>query len=109
MTFGALTLGRFQSFLLRTENFETLLAANHRKPSSSKPGWISVFTFVFLQSNLPPVDDLRDNLRTDKAPNLRCPKCGGALIKRRAKRGAMAGNAFYGCANYPKCRYTKNA
>jgi restriction system protein len=38
-----------------------------------------------------------------------CPKCGGALIKRLAKRGAMAGNAFYGCANYPKCRYTKNA
>ena len=30
-----------------------------------------------------------------------CPKCGGTLIKRLAKRGAMAGNAFYGCANYP--------
>ena len=38
-----------------------------------------------------------------------CPKCGGALIRRLAKRGAMAGNAFYGCANYPKCRYAKNA
>jgi len=32
-----------------------------------------------------------------------CPKCGGELIKRLAKRGAMAGNAFYGCANYPTC------
>ena len=38
-----------------------------------------------------------------------CPKCGAALIKRLAKRGAMAGNAFYGCASYPKCRYTRNA
>jgi restriction system protein len=38
-----------------------------------------------------------------------CPKCGGELIKRLAKRGAMAGNGFYGCANYPRCRYTKNA
>ncbi len=37
-----------------------------------------------------------------------CPKCGGALIRRLAKRGAMAGNAFYGCGNYPRCRYTKN-
>jgi restriction system protein len=39
----------------------------------------------------------------------RCPKCGGELVRRLAKRGAMAGNAFYGCANYPRCRYTKNA
>jgi restriction system protein len=38
-----------------------------------------------------------------------CPKCGGALTKRVAKRGPMAGNAFYGCVNYPKCRYTKSA
>jgi len=38
-----------------------------------------------------------------------CPKCGGELIKRLAKRGAMARNGFYGCANYPRCRYTKNA
>jgi restriction system protein len=37
-----------------------------------------------------------------------CPKCGGELIKRLAKRGAMAGSTFYGCANYPKCRYTRN-
>jgi restriction system protein len=38
-----------------------------------------------------------------------CPKCGGAMIKRLAKRGARAGNAFYGCARYPSCRYTRNA
>jgi restriction system protein len=38
-----------------------------------------------------------------------CPKCGGKLIRRLAKRGAMAGNAFFGCANYPRCRYTKDS
>lgn len=37
-----------------------------------------------------------------------CPKCGGALILRVAKKGPNAGNQFYGCSNYPKCRYTKN-
>lgn len=33
-----------------------------------------------------------------------CPKCGAPMIKRMAARGANAGNEFYGCSNYPKCR-----
>jgi restriction system protein len=36
-----------------------------------------------------------------------CPKCGGLLKSRLAKRGARAGNAFYGCANFPRCRFTR--
>ena len=31
-----------------------------------------------------------------------CPKCGGRLILREGKYGK-----FYGCSNFPKCRYTK--
>ena len=38
----------------------------------------------------------------------RCPVCGGLLVVRMAKKGANAGNSFYGCSNFPKCRYTKN-
>ncbi len=37
-----------------------------------------------------------------------CPWCGGQLVVRTAKRGASAGNQFYGCSNYPKCKYTRN-
>lgn len=37
-----------------------------------------------------------------------CPVCGGKLIIRTAKRGYNIGNQFYGCSNYPKCKYTKN-
>jgi membrane-bound metal-dependent hydrolase YbcI (DUF457 family) len=37
-----------------------------------------------------------------------CPKCGGALVQRRARRGAHAGNSFLGCANFPRCRYIEN-
>lgn len=33
-----------------------------------------------------------------------CPNCGGAMVKRKAKQGANAGNMFWGCSNYPKCR-----
>jgi restriction system protein len=32
-----------------------------------------------------------------------CPACGSAMVKREAKRGANAGNAFWGCSTYPQC------
>jgi len=37
-----------------------------------------------------------------------CPQCGNKLVLRVAKRGPNAGNQFYGCKSYPKCKYTKN-
>lgn len=38
-----------------------------------------------------------------KSPPLgKCPQCGGNLIERKSKFGK-----FYGCSNYPKCRFTK--
>lgn len=33
-----------------------------------------------------------------------CPECGGLLSKRKGKFGV-----FYGCGNFPVCRYTRNA
>lgn len=37
-----------------------------------------------------------------------CPRCGSALVLRTAKKGENAGNQFYGCSNFPKCRYIQN-
>jgi hypothetical protein len=37
-----------------------------------------------------------------------CPRCGGYLKVRTASKGQNQGNKFYGCSNYPKCRYIKN-
>lgn len=37
-----------------------------------------------------------------------CPKCGSQLVLRTAKKGNNAGNQFYGCSNFPKCRYIQN-
>lgn len=31
-----------------------------------------------------------------------CPRCGGALVERHHN-----GSTFWGCSNYPKCRFTK--
>lgn len=33
-----------------------------------------------------------------------CPKCGAEMIIREAKKGANAGNKFWGCSSFPKCR-----
>jgi len=46
---------------------------------------------------------------TDKIANtsettLICPKCNGKLVKREGK-GQYAGMPFWGCSNFPKCRY----
>ncbi len=32
-----------------------------------------------------------------------CPRCGGRLVARNGRYGS-----FYGCSNYPKCKYTLN-
>ncbi|WP_415904901.1 restriction endonuclease [Neptuniibacter sp. QD48_55] len=35
---------------------------------------------------------------------VKCPKCGSDMVKRVAKRGQNAGNEFWGCSRFPKCR-----
>lgn len=50
----------------------------------------------------------KDNIEQKKEDDLICPKCGGVLVLRTATKGANAGKQFYGCSNYPKCRYLQN-
>lgn len=45
---------------------------------------------------------------TNKINGVVCPFCGGQLILRTAKKGTNTGRQFYGCSNYPKCKYTRN-
>ncbi|MCO5787027.1 restriction endonuclease [Pseudomonas sp. G11-1] len=40
--------------------------------------------------------------------NPTCPVCSSTMIKRLAKRGANAGNVFWGCSKYPGCRGVVN-
>ena len=37
-----------------------------------------------------------------------CPKCGSGMVLRTASKGANAGNQFWGCSQYPKCRAIVN-
>lgn len=46
----------------------------------------------------------RENERAENAISYgSCPKCGGMLVERHGKYGR-----FYGCSNYPNCKYTLN-
>jgi|GEM_PF-327900 len=37
-----------------------------------------------------------------------CPRCGHKLVLRTATKGSNKGNQFWGCSNFPKCRYIAN-
>ncbi|MXY58843.1 MAG: DUF2034 domain-containing protein [Gammaproteobacteria bacterium] len=41
-------------------------------------------------------------------PRTVCPRCGGRLVVRTAKRGDRAGRRFLGCETFPRCRHTEN-
>lgn len=51
-----------------------------------------------------PEDHIRNirKMQTDIAHNI-CPRCGGKLVLRNGKNGQ-----FYGCSNFPKCKFTKD-
>ncbi len=37
-----------------------------------------------------------------------CPSCGSDMVRRVAKNGPNAGNKFWGCSAFPKCRAVEN-
>lgn len=38
-----------------------------------------------------------------------CPRCGGPMARKTARRGASAGQDFWGCNRFPQCRGTRPA
>ena len=54
---------------------------------------------------VPSSDPDRSN-RSDSAPA--CPRCGGRLVVRTAKRGDRAGGRFLGCETFPRYRHTED-
>lgn len=62
-----------------------------------EPGW---------KTNRQHVQQLKT--RADISADRKCPSCGSVMVIRTAKRGAKAGNQFWGCSGYPKCRVMQN-
>lgn len=55
------------------------------------------------------VENVKTSLHEKKKQSdaLICRRCGSSLVLRVAKKGAHAGNEFYGCSSYPRCKFTK--
>jgi len=50
-----------------------------------------------------PVNFFRDPLSVVTTGSPFCPECQSRMVMRKAKRGAYAGKAFWGCSRYPEC------
>lgn len=46
--------------------------------------------------------------RADPNAERRCPRCGSPMVLRTVKAGARAGERFWGCSTFPKCRAIQN-
>lgn len=81
--------------------------ANHPQPIAQTPVASSAGAAETddPQIAMPPTGN--ETAPADSSP-LRCPKCGGTLVLHTAKRGDRIGKKFYGCSNFPKCRYVQN-
>ena len=70
---------------------------------------VELITNLLLASNIDSRETRKEHVKSVKS-NIRkrnetinsgiCPRCGGHLVKRQGKYGS-----FYGCTNYPKCKY----
>ena len=67
---------------------------------------------ALIDANIDSKENQKQHVRNVKAhiyrnqnaiANRRCPHCGGHLVLRNGKYGN-----FYGCSNYPRCKYTYN-
>lgn len=54
------------------------------------------------EPSLMPISDVSKDHDSDPV----CPKCHSEMVSRTATKGKHAGNTFWGCINYPKCRQT---
>lgn len=78
---------------------------------------ISVFSSSLLktQSNFEEIDQIKIRIepelnvdKIDEIADLKCPQCNAELVVRQASRGSHVGVKFFGCSNFPKCRYRKD-
>ena len=64
---------------------------------------------VVQQSVVADVVPLNFEIPAEEIPQPQiCPWCRGELVLRTVGKGANIGKKFYGCSNFPKCRYVKN-
>jgi restriction system protein len=62
-----------------------------------------------VQRQTPEVEAAVAPLPETAARTPTCPACGQPMVKRTSRQGAKAGQRFWGCSTFPKCRGTRPA
>ncbi len=58
-----------------------------------------------LKTHVNHINHVRSIKEQKSDTNIRsCPKCGNEMVLRKATKGKNAGNTFWGCSQFPKCR-----
>jgi restriction system protein len=106
---GVAGVGCFSFILVTTSNFtkETKsFAAGKAIRLIDGPALLPLVRSVQKDTLLQASEASTLTSRSQKKSTPMCAKCGSPMVLRTAKRGANAGNQFWGCSTYPKCRQT---
>jgi restriction system protein len=66
---------------------------------------VSILSEMFASLDVDKKKILIDFLKSFDFTTPTCPNCEVKLVERTAKKGKDIGQKFWGCLNYPKCRY----
>lgn len=80
---------------------------NHIFSETEIERFIKIMKIHRQNSKLTKKDHLR-SLEQRLSSQSICPKCGSNLIIRQVKNGINQGSQFWGCKEYPICKFTKN-
>lgn len=89
--------------MVASETIETiarLLLSEHWPITVNYAGKLGIETYLATESKETSVE------APQKSAVPTCPKCACDMVKRKASKGTNAGNFFWGCSAYPKCRGT---
>jgi hypothetical protein len=63
-------------------------------------------SFKTRQQHIRHVKSIKNRKAATPIPS--CPRCGSAMVLRKAGKGSRVGSAFWGCSKYPRCRGAVN-
>jgi|WetSurMetagenome_2_1015567.scaffolds.fasta_scaffold282661_2 restriction system protein len=88
--------------ILMTSGFFTRVALNF---AANKP--IDLIDGSQLFQFIKNVQPAHKPTSEDKKAIVACPQCGSEMVLRTARKGANAGQQFWGCSKFPACRGTR--
>lgn len=104
--FGVMTAERANDCIFVSSGNYT---AEARMFAEGKPIWLidgSELLNLVSSVQVQPSITRPDLTKEYQSANPKCPLCGSNMVKRVAKKGAKAGNEFWGCSKFPSCKGT---